>query len=100
MKANIINTKLAKNESIQKVTNIYENHNGLDDFVLYIESDDIENLNDIANRLSFPIEKVMICNDNDEMLTEYTNYHALVDANVSVYSEDNKLIQKTSYRFG
>lgn len=99
MRADIINTKLAKNESIQNVINVHENHNKVKDLSLSIECNIIENLNDILTRLDFPIEKVIIYDDNNNKLNEYANYHILGDASTAMYLDADTFIQETVYVF-
>lgn len=104
MKIELINTKLAKSETIDNIINIDEEIDNDRQKVLAVSQEDAAHqLMEILDRYKFPIEKIVVYDDMkdgvENILLEYTDYHSLLTANVSLRKVNGELAKQTLYKF-
>ena len=104
MKIELINTKLAKSETIDNIINIDEEIDNDRQKVLAVSQEDAAHqLMEILGSYKFPIEKIVVYDDMkdgiENILLEYTDYHSLLTANVSLRKVNGELAKRTLYKF-
>lgn len=104
MKIELINTKLAKSETINDIINIEEEIDIDRQKVLSVSQDDVGyHLSEILDLYKFPIEKIVVYNDMkdgvENVLLEYTDYHSLLTTNTSLRKVNGTLAKQTLYKF-
>ena len=104
MKIELINTKLAKSETINDIINIEEEIDIDRQKVLSVSQDDVGyHLSEILDRYKFPIEKIVVYDDMkdgvENVLLEYTDYHSLLTTNTSLRKVNGTLAKQTLYKF-
>lgn len=104
MKIELINTKLAKSETINNIINIDEEIDNDRQKVLAVSQEDVGyQLMELLELYKFPIEKIVVYDDMkdgvENVLLEYTDYHSLLTASVSLRKVNGELAKQTLYKF-
>lgn len=104
MRIEVINSKLGKSEAINDILNIEEEFDIRNRRVLTVFQDSVAlTLSDISEKFGFPIEKISVYDDtkdNGEVLViDYTNYHSLFTANVSLGKNNGVSNRYTVFKF-
>ena len=104
MKIELINSKLAKSETINDIINIEEEIDNDRQKVLAVSQNDVGyKLFELLELYKFPIEKIVVYDDMkdgvENVLLEYTDYHSLLTANTSLRKVNGTLAKQTLYKF-
>lgn len=104
MRIEVINSKLAKSENINDILSIEEEFDIGNRRVLTVSQDSVAlTLSDISEKFGFPIEKISVYDDTKDkgeaLVIEYTDYHSLFTANVSLGKNNGASNRHTVFKF-